>query len=128
MKHSSSRIISLTLGRTIVSRATYRRYTNIKGTPSPGPSPSPQSPITTPKKSLQPKPTPPLQSPGPHHEVHEGTVALNVPYNPPGGGGPGVGDSLANNPALSAILTTIFGLGAGELLSRRPTPNIANLF
>lgn len=126
MKLSSSRIISLTLGRTIQSRATYRRYTDIKGT---GPSPSPRPAFTTPKKSLQPKPTPPLpQSPGPHHEVHEGTVALNVAYNPPGGGGPGVGGSLANNPALGAILTTVFGLGAGELLSRRSTPNIANLF
>lgn len=113
MKHSSSRIISLTLGRTIQSRATYRRYTTIKGTPTPGPSPSPRIAITTPKKSLQPKPTPSLpQSPGTHHEVHEGTVALNVPYNPPGGGGPGMGGSLANNPALGAILTTIFGLGA----------------
>jgi hypothetical protein len=55
-----------------------------------------------------------------HHEVHEGTVAINIPYNPPGGGaGPGLGGSgsvfpLTNSPLLDAALTTIIGLGMGE--------------
>jgi hypothetical protein len=56
------------------------------------------------------------------HEAHEGTTALNVPFNPPGGGsggnipGGGGGASFAftKNPILDAILTTALGLGAGN--------------
>jgi hypothetical protein len=47
-----------------------------------------------------------------HHEVREGSVATNIPFNPPGGGG-GV-FPLTSSPLLSAALTTIIGLGIGE--------------
>lgn len=72
------------------------------------------------------KTTPPIHHPTPtngqkvHHEVHEGSVAINIPFNPPGGGaGPGLGGSgsvfpLTNSPLLDAALTTIIGLGMGE--------------
>jgi len=52
------------------------------------------------------------------HEAHEGTTALNVPYNPPGGGPAGIpgggGFSFTNSPILDAMLTTAIGLGAGK--------------
>jgi len=49
--------------------------------------------------------------------VHEGTVALSAPYNPPGGGfsgpgGGGQGFTFTNSPMLDAIITTCIGLGA----------------
>ncbi|GLB37737.1 hypothetical protein LshimejAT787_0407880 [Lyophyllum shimeji] len=69
------------------------------------------------------KPAPPAQGNHlPHvdghnvrHEVHEGSAALSVPFNPPGGGaGPGVGGSsvfpITSWPMLDAALTTIVGL------------------
>ncbi|KAF9469981.1 hypothetical protein BDZ94DRAFT_1243679 [Collybia nuda] len=51
-----------------------------------------------------------------HHEVHEGTAAINIPFNPPGAGaGAGIGGSgsvfpLTSSPLLDAALTTIIGL------------------
>jgi hypothetical protein len=62
--------------------------------------------------------------PSPRHEVHEGSAAVNIPFNPPGGGGgPGIGGSgtifpLTSSPLLDAALTTIVGLGMGK--SRPP--------
>lgn len=64
---------------------------------------------------------PPLVQPQSRHEIHEGTIALNIPYNPPGGGvgpnipggGGGGGGSFTSSPMLDAILTTVVGLGAG---------------
>ncbi|KAF9047399.1 hypothetical protein BJ165DRAFT_1403124 [Panaeolus papilionaceus] len=63
---------------------------------------------------------PPLVQPQSRHEIHEGTIALNIPYNPPGGGvgpnipggGGGGGGSFTSSPMLDAILTTVVGLGA----------------
>lgn len=62
-------------------------------------------------------PNPPIK-----HEVHEGTAALNMAYNPPGGGPAGVpggggGFTFTNSPVLDAIITTAIGLGAGMCLT-----------
>lgn len=56
------------------------------------------------------------------HEAQEGTTALNVPFNPPGGGpggnipggGGGGAFTFTRSPILDAILTTALGLGAGK--------------
>ncbi|KAG6920194.1 hypothetical protein DXG01_004963 [Tephrocybe rancida] len=51
------------------------------------------------------------------HEVHEGSAAVSIPFNPPGGGaGPNVGGSggtfsFTRWPLLDAALTTVIGLG-----------------
>ncbi|KAK7472470.1 hypothetical protein VKT23_000584 [Stygiomarasmius scandens] len=51
------------------------------------------------------------------HEVHEGSEAINIPFNPPGGGaGPNVGGSgssfkFSGNPLIDAAVTTVIGLG-----------------
>jgi hypothetical protein len=58
------------------------------------------------------------------HEAHEGTTALNVPFNPPGGGPgantPGGGGALTftRSPFLDAMLTTAIGLGAGKSIAQ----------
>lgn len=66
---------------------------------------------------------PPTQ-PQTRHEAHEGTTALNVPFNPPGGGpggnipgGSGGAFSFTKSPLLDAILTTALGLGAGKSIA-----------
>jgi hypothetical protein len=66
------------------------------------------------------KSTKPSTQPQTRHEAHEGTTALNVPFNPPGGGSggsiPGGGGpfTFTNSPILDAMLTTAIGLGAGN--------------
>ncbi|KAF8738492.1 hypothetical protein AX14_011327 [Amanita brunnescens Koide BX004] len=56
------------------------------------------------------------RSPGQHnpkHEVHEGTAALSVGFNPSGGGigsGPG-GSSSTNGSLMDTVLATLVGLG-----------------
>ncbi|KAJ3511776.1 hypothetical protein NLJ89_g3901 [Agrocybe chaxingu] len=91
-----------------------RHYT----TPANG---TPHQTSTTPKKPPTPKVVPlphsPRQTPPQaRHEAHEGTSAINVPYNPPGGGPniPGSGGSVSftGTPLLDALLTTAVGLGA----------------
>lgn len=58
------------------------------------------------------------------HEAHEGTAALNVPFNPPGGGpganipGGGGGLTFTRSPFLDAMLTTAIGLGAGKSIAQ----------
>lgn len=79
-----------------------------------------------------PAPHTPRNSPSPprahtepqtRHEAHEGTTALNVPFNPPGGGpggstpGGGGAFTFTNYPILDAMLTTAIGLGAGKSIS-----------
>ncbi|KAL0955764.1 hypothetical protein HGRIS_001979 [Hohenbuehelia grisea] len=55
--------------------------------------------------------------PRPRHEINEGSEAISVPFNPPGGapgpniGGSGPSFSLSGNPLLDAALTTVIGLG-----------------
>lgn len=59
------------------------------------------------------------RSPGQHnpkHEVHEGTAALSVGFNPSGGGigsGPG-GSSSTNGSLMDTVLATLVGLGIGK--------------
>lgn len=54
------------------------------------------------------------------HEVHEKNTAINIPFNPPGGGGgPGIGGSgnvfpITSSPLMDAALTTIVGLAMGN--------------
>ena len=95
-----------------------RLYTT-QNTTSPSPPITPKQPPPAPK----PKPVvppPPVKRPETRHEVHEGTAALNVPYNPPGGGpgpnipGGGGQNTVTGSPLLDALLTTAVGLGAGE--------------
>jgi|SRR6266540_7267609 len=83
------------------------------------PHPTTKKPATlvpSPSSVSKPKPQQPLT----RHEVHEGTEALNVPYNPPGGGpganipGGGLSFSFTKFPLFDAMLTTFIGLGAGE--------------
>ncbi|KAF9031203.1 hypothetical protein BDZ89DRAFT_1091397 [Hymenopellis radicata] len=67
------------------------------------------------KHTIQPTPHKPTEHPT-RHEVHEGSSAINVPFNPPGGGGgSGIGGTslfaFTKNPFLDAALTTIIGLG-----------------
>ncbi len=63
----------------------------------------------------------PSQRPTPRHQVQERSENLSVPgFNPPGGGGgPGPGGSnvfqLTRSPLFDAALTTIIGIGMGEL-------------
>jgi len=82
---------------------------------------------TTPKRQPPAKPSPaPRSPPSAHpqtrHEVHEGTSAINMPYNPPGGGPAGAaGFTFTNSPVLDAILTTAIGLGAGKFNPLRST-------
>lgn len=58
------------------------------------------------------------------HEAHEGTTALNVPFNPPGGGpggnipSGGGAFSFTKSPFLDAMLTTAIGLGAGKSIAQ----------
>lgn len=88
---------------------------------SPVNSPQEPNPKTTKPAALAgtvSKPRP--QQPQTRHEVHEGTEALNFPYNPPGGGpganapGGGFSFSFTKFPLFDAMLTTFIGLGAGK--------------
>ncbi|KAJ3986617.1 hypothetical protein F5890DRAFT_1502567 [Lentinula detonsa] len=64
-------------------------------------------------------PTRPNTSPAqnhPRHEVHERSEAINIPFNPTGGGGPGAAGSggsfqFTGSPFFDATLTTLVGLG-----------------
>ncbi|KAF5393214.1 hypothetical protein D9757_000518 [Collybiopsis confluens] len=70
-----------------------------------------------PTTRLPPRPNVSGPQQHPRHEVHEGSEAINVPFNPPGGGGgPGPGGSgpsfqFTGSPFLDAALTTVVGLG-----------------
>ncbi|KAF8806546.1 hypothetical protein BYT27DRAFT_7233914 [Phlegmacium glaucopus] len=80
-----------------------RLYTTANNeTPVPHNKPPPRNPRST--------------QPQARHEAHEGTTALNAPYNPPGGGPAGIPGggafSFTNSPMLDAMLTTAIGLGA----------------
>lgn len=63
------------------------------------------------------------------HEVQERSEAINIPFNPPGGGGgPGPGGSggsfqFTGSPFFDATLTTLVGLGVGKCLFWRNTKN-----
>ena len=135
------------LRRRILSlpRSYARLYTTTNNTLLESPAPSPQR--VTPSRNPPHPPTQPQtrlwrrhearvasrRSP-PHsptqpqtrHEAHEGTTALNVPFNPPGGGpggnipgGSGGGAfSFTKSPILDAILTTALGLGAGKIIAQ----------
>lgn len=86
--------------------------TPTKKPPPPKPSPLPRSPPSAPPQT--------------RHEAHEGTSAINIPYNPPGGGpaGAAAGFTFTNSPVLDAILTTAIGLGAGKFIFCRSIPRI----
>lgn len=84
------------------------------------PSATSASPPSPPKKPVAAAPAKKLPHVDGHtvrHEVHEGTAAMSIPFNPPGGGGgPGVGGSgslfpITNSPLIDAALTTLIGLG-----------------
>jgi hypothetical protein len=90
-------------------------------TPRQNPPPTTEPPHkahVTPRRS---PPHPPTQ-PETRHEAHEGTTALNVPFNPPGGGPggniPGGGGAFTKSPILDAILATALGLGAGNSIEQ----------
>ncbi|TFK44895.1 hypothetical protein BDQ12DRAFT_621361 [Crucibulum laeve] len=100
--------------RTIIGNA---RFYSVQG-PNP-----PNRPVKSPL-AKKPPPLPyhqPANStavhPAPRHEAHEGSLSINVPFNPPGsGGGPGPGGSggsfpLTGSALVDAALTTIIGLG-----------------
>ncbi|KAG6857194.1 hypothetical protein H0H87_008259 [Tephrocybe sp. NHM501043] len=79
---------------------------------------SPQAPTPIPKPAQVPgNNLPRLDGHNARHEVHEGSAAVSIPFNPPGGGaGPNIGGtgstfSFTNSPLLDAALTTIIGLG-----------------
>lgn len=128
--------MSTVLPRRILSlpRSYARLYTtNNKLPESPPPqrvTPGPRHPPTEPQRQRhkahitprQSPPYPPTQ-PETRHEAQEGTTALNVPYNPPGGGpggntpgggGGGGAYTFTKSPILDAILATALGLGAGN--------------
>ncbi|KDR75696.1 hypothetical protein GALMADRAFT_495888 [Galerina marginata CBS 339.88] len=75
-----------------------------------------------PKKPPLVNPPPTRRTPSPthpqtRHEAQEGTAAISMPFNPPGGGpnipgGGGGAFSFTNSPVLDAMLTTAIGLGA----------------
>ena len=81
-----------------------------------------QAPPPRPPRTAHSSPT----SPHHRHEVQEGTVAVNLPFNPPGGPptpnipiqpeGPEGG---GRHPLADAALTTVVGLGLGGSLRMR---------
>jgi len=88
---------------------------------SPVNSPPEPNPKTTKPATLAASVSKPIPQPQTRHEVHEGTEALNFPYNPPGGGpganapgGGGFSFSFTKFPLFDAMLTTFIGLGAGK--------------
>lgn len=93
--------------RSVIFRRTYAEGPAANDPPPPPPR----------KHTIQPTPHKPTEHPT-RHEVHEGSSAINVPFNPPGGGGgSGIGGTsmfeFTKNPFLDAALTTIIGLGMG---------------
>lgn len=87
---------------------------------------SPRAPTrqTRHEARVTPRRSHPPTQPQTRHEAHEGTTALNVPFNPPGGGpggnipgGGGGAFSFTKSPLLDAILTTALGLGAGKRIA-----------
>ena len=74
--------------------------------------------------TLRRSPPHPPTRPQTRHEAHEGTTALNIPFNPPGGGpggnipGGGGAFTFTKSPILDAILTTALGLGAGNSIAQ----------
>ena len=134
----STRLVTATMStvlpRRILSlpRSYARLYTTNNKLPESPPqrvTPEPRHPPTEPQRQRHKAHVTPRQSP-PHpptqpetrHEAQEGTTALNVPYNPPGGGpggntpggGGGGAYTFTKSPILDAILATALGLGAGN--------------
>ena len=74
--------------------------------PTPPPTPKPQ-----PQESAQ------FARANSRHQVQEGSAALSIPFNPPGGVSGGVGGTpsfeFTKNPMFDAALTTLMGLGIG---------------
>lgn len=70
------------------------------------------------------------RQPQPRHEVHEGTAQINIPFNPPGGGGPNIGGSsgISRSALTDAALTTIVGLAMGTSRNGQlPLPDLLTL-
>lgn len=66
-------------------------------------------------------------------EAHEGTIALNVPFSPPGGPGgntPGGGGAFTftKSPLLDAMLTAAIGLGAGKSIAQHTELVLLSIF
>lgn len=127
--------MSTVLPRRILSipRSYARLYTtNNKLSESPLQPVTPRHPPTEPqtrrhKDHVAPRRSPshPPTQPETRHEAHGGTTALNVPYNPPGGGpggnipgGGSGGVSFTKSPILDAILATALGLAAGNSIAQ----------
>ena len=95
-------------------------------TPRRSPFRAPTQPQTRREAPVTPRRIPPRAptQPQTRHEVQEGTTALNVPFNPPGGGPggniPGGGGvfTFTKSPILDAILTTALGLAAGKSIAQ----------
>ena len=110
----------------------YARLYTTNNTLSESPTPhrvTPGHQRNPPRASTQPQPPRVTPRPTPtqsqtRHEAHEGTTALNAPFNPPGGGpggnipGGGGAFSFTKSPILDAILTTALGLGAGKSIAQ----------
>ena len=87
-------------------------------TQTPSPPPAAKNPPPKPKKPSASVPhATNVTGRDARHEVHEGTAALNIPFNPPGAGGPGIGGTLTGSALLDAAITTFIGLTFGKYTS-----------
>jgi hypothetical protein len=112
-----------TTNNTLLESPAPQSVTPRRNPPSPRTVTQPQTRHETrvrPRRNPPRVPTQPLT----RHEAHEGTTALNVPFNPPGGGpganipGGGGAFTFTKSPFLDAMLTTAIGLGAGKSIAK----------
>ncbi|KAJ3857627.1 hypothetical protein EV368DRAFT_77534 [Lentinula lateritia] len=114
---SISRVASRLQWPTLRSRAfqTSQRYYSESSRPSSAVQPGEKQPTRPAQSTIHPAQN---HSPA-RHEVQERSEAINIPFNPPGGGGgPGPGGSggsfqFTGSPFFDATLTTLVGLGVG---------------
>ncbi|KAJ3815817.1 hypothetical protein F5876DRAFT_71596 [Lentinula aff. lateritia] len=114
---SISRVASRLQWPTLRSRAfqTSQRYYSESSQPSSAVQPGEKQPTRPAQSTIHPAQNHSLA----RHEVQERSEAINIPFNPPGGGGgPGPGGSggsfqFTGSPFFDATLTTFVGLGVG---------------
>ncbi|KIY64990.1 hypothetical protein CYLTODRAFT_380101 [Cylindrobasidium torrendii FP15055 ss-10] len=97
--HASSR--ALLRSRGLLNTLSRQHVLRTYSTQLPPPPPSHPSP-----KVPQPTPT----GPQTRHEAHEQNLPINLPFNPPGGGGIPTFE-ITKNPLFDAALTTFIGIG-----------------